>query len=299
MKRLFRMTFGERIGSLILLLLIGLVILCNSPQSWNNHSEESFFIDSAFHQRVEDYIATMSYQEYPRKTYESETQKPAELFPFDPNIADSSTFIRLGLPPFIAGNIIKYRNKGGVFKRRKDFSRIYGIDSAKYALLHSYIHIDSSAFILPKDSIKRPQFKSTKFKEVQKIEINKTDTSVLRKIPGIGAGYAQMIISYRNRLGGFYSCSQLNEIEHIPDSVKSMLKDWLIITSSPEQKLQINRASMEKLYSHPYINFYQAKAIYEIRKKRGTIRHINELSLLTEFTETDLERLSHYFVFTD
>lgn len=301
MKRLFRMTYGERAGSLILLLLIGIVIICNIPDSQNSHSEESFFyIDSAFQEEVNQYIAKFTYTEFPNKRERGNDKIEYVLFSFDPNKTDSASFTRLGLPSYVAANIQKYRKKGGIFRKKKDFARIYGIDSSKYQELFPYIQIDSSVFITKKDTLKlkKDTFPSFKFKEKQLVDLNRADTALLKKIPGIGSGYSSMIISYRRQLGGYYSNDQIQEIQHIPDSVKSMLKEWLTVTSSPEQKIPINKASMERLYNHPYLNFYQAKAIYEIRKKRGIIRHINELSLLDEFTETDLERLSHYFDFS-
>ena len=49
--------------------------------------------------------------------------------------------------------------------------------------------------------------------------------------------------------------------------------------------------------SHPYINFYQAKAIVEYRKKKGSLTSLKPFSLYEEFTETDLERIGHYVCF--
>jgi len=63
------------------------------------------------------------------------------------------------------------------------------------------------------------------------------------------------------------------------------------------QPISVNSASLDKLKSHPYLNFYQAKAIIEIRKKKGKINSINELMLLEEFSETDIERIKHYLSF--
>ena len=61
--------------------------------------------------------------------------------------------------------------------------------------------------------------------------------------------------------------------------------------------IQVNTASLDKLRAHPYINFYQAKAIVEIRKKKGKLENIHELYLLEEFTTEDLERIKHYLAF--
>jgi hypothetical protein len=46
------------------------------------------------------------------------------LFAFDPNTADSADFVELGIQPFVAANIVKFRKNGGVFRTVESFSRI-------------------------------------------------------------------------------------------------------------------------------------------------------------------------------
>ena len=51
----------------------------------------------------------------------------ASLSRFNPNTADSARLVRLGLPSFVAANIVKYRRAGGKFRRPSDLARIYGM----------------------------------------------------------------------------------------------------------------------------------------------------------------------------
>ena len=51
--------------------------------------------------------------------------------------------------------------------------------------------------------------------EVTIVDLNKADTSILKRIPGIGSTLARMIVVYRQRLGGFYDVSQLQEVPHV------------------------------------------------------------------------------------
>jgi DNA uptake protein ComE-like DNA-binding protein len=48
---------------------------------------------------------------------------------------------------------------------------------------------------------------------------------------------------------------------------------------------------------HPYLNFYQAKAIFEHRQNKGDLHTIDELSRLEGFRQTDIERLRPYITF--
>ena len=48
---------------------------------------------------------------------------------------------------------------------------------------------------------------------------------------------------------------------------------------------------------HPYISFYQARAIYERRYAKGDFHSADELFMLKEFTQKDVERLTPYIEF--
>ena len=60
--------------------------------------------------------------------------KPATFF-FDPNTADSTALLRLGLSPWQVRNIYKYRARGGRYHRPEDFSKLYGLTKGDYERL--------------------------------------------------------------------------------------------------------------------------------------------------------------------
>jgi competence ComEA-like helix-hairpin-helix protein len=139
--------------------------------------------------------------------------------------------------------------------------------------------------------------KSEKFPEGTVIELNTSDTTELMKIPGIGSSYARKITGYRSVLGGFYRNEQLQEVYGMYEELYEKIIPYLKINPDEIIRIQANSASIEKLKSHPYLNFYQAKAIIDLRKKKGKLENIRELSLLEEFTEEDLEKINHYLAF--
>jgi len=63
------------------------------------------------------------------------------------------------------------------------------------------------------------------------------------------------------------------------------------------QKIKINTASVERMKSHPYFNFYQSKAVYELRRKKGKLKDISDLKVLSEFTPEALSKLKPYLSF--
>ena len=64
--------------------------------------------------------------------YSSYTPKKVEHFTFDPNTADSTQLLRLGLQPWQVRNIYKYRAAGGVYRKPTDFAKLYGLTVKQY-----------------------------------------------------------------------------------------------------------------------------------------------------------------------
>lgn len=304
---IFYYTNEDKRGLVVLLVLI--VVLSGSIffiKNYNPNNHESDGIDSslaeylAFREQLSDRdsLEKLRYASR-RKNYrkgKSGYYDISKVVPslFDPNSDDSAAMVRSGLPPYVARNIVRYRAKGGKFRKPEDLARIYGMTDEVYSLLSPYIIItpefsgEADSIVVARDSLYIPVFKYPKGTVV---DLNKADTAELKKIPGIGSGYSAMIVGYRYRLGGFVSVSQLKEIEGLPDS----LAVWFSV--SPDfvpERININRSSIERLRSHPYMGFYRARAIVEYRKKYGDIDDINRLKMFDEFDNGAFERIAPY-----
>lgn len=297
-KDYFYFTRGERKGIIILIISIVSVIgfnfyLSQTEVETDNVSDEEL-------ETCKDFIASVREKEQSKRTnrYHKE-EREIVLVPFDPNIADSVTFVRLGLRPYIAHNILRYRAKGGKFHTPEAFAKIYGIKEEQFQVLLPYIIIGEE-FQFRKDTFRLHasiETKNTpklfKYPKGTVIDLNEADTTELKKIPGIGSGTAARIVYYRKKLGGFYKVSQLQELSHVSDS----LNHWFKIKNISIHRINLNKANVEKLCAHPYINFYQAKVITEYKKKKGGLKSLKQLALYEEFTAKDMERLEHYVSF--
>ena len=73
--------------------------------------------------------------------YAQKQDATGELFYFDPNTADSTQLLRLGLRPWQVRNIYKYRAKGGRYRQKEDFAMLYGLTLEQYRRLEPYIRI--------------------------------------------------------------------------------------------------------------------------------------------------------------
>ena len=135
---------------------------------------------------------------------------------------------------------------------------------------------------------------TAKSRPLEPLDLNSADSTELVKLPGIGPANAMKVIRYRERLGGYSDIRQLTEIEGLPDS----LMKWFIITDTVQvSKIQVNKATLTELRRHPYLDFYQARAIVEYRNERGIIKGPEQLSFMEEFTAQDLIRLEPYLDF--
>ncbi len=223
----------------------------------------------------------------------------ARLFDFDPNTADSTQLLALGLRPWQVRNIYKYRAKGGVYRRPSDFARLYGLTRKEFRLLLPHIKIgpdylpvaaladEPPAFM--RDSMRFPR----KITDVERVDLNKADTALLRHIPGIGSYFARQIVNYRRRLGGFHRIGQLREIEGFPEKSLS----YFILPDDDVVRLNVNTATLSQLSHHPYITYTQARDIVDYRRLRGPIHAIGDLRLLKSFTPQALERVEPYLDF--
>ena len=285
---------GERRG--ILVLITGIILVFLSGYIYIYQRENRPLSDEVIRRQAtamaeyESFIASIQEKEqkWDNRLNSSSPKQPTtvSLVRFNPNTADAVTFCRLGF------SVIPYI-----------FRKIYGMTEKQYQTLLPYIHItpeDTETRTVQlynspssNNSAATSRIAPEKYPAGILVDLNRTDTTELKKIPGIGSGIARLIIGYRQRLGGFYDITQLQEI-HLDTS---QLQSWFSIDTRAIRLINLNHSSIERLRNHPYINFYQAKAFVEYRKKKGDLHSLKPFALYEEFSDTDLERISHYICF--
>lgn len=203
----------------------------------------------------------------------------AKLFRFDPNSVSKTDLQKLGVPERTIGTILKFREKGGRFRKADDLGKIYGMPAELTGLLVPYVELNRSG-----KETKRPQ----------KIKINTADSLSWLELPGIGPALTGRILKYRERLGGFVSISQLSEIYGLQDSVFQQLKNYLELDSVAVRKISLNSSTLEELARHPYIRWKQAEAIIRYRNMHGAFTDINSLSAIHLLDTVQLVKMVPY-----
>ena len=304
-KEWFYFTKGQRVGIMVLLSLIFCLLavdwalpylLPDTKQSSDVFDQQAkAFLDSLQTLPTNRFDSYSSYQttwnQYP-KTYKKQVLPTPVLSRFNPNELDSAGFVKLGLKPYMASNILKYRAKGGKFRKPDDFAKVWGITPEKFNELLPYIDIPTEI------AVATPGYPAPRIvKKDVILELNGTDTTQLQQIRGIGSGYAKRIIAYRKRLGGFCNVAQLREVWGMTPELYAQIATHFTVKAQAITKIKVNRVSVERLMSHPYLNFSKAKAIYELRRNKGKLTSSDQLKTLAEVDPTTLSRIEPYLSF--
>lgn len=132
-----------------------------------------------------------------------------------------------------------------------------------------------------------PGYKRYVQRDIGEIELNTADSIQLQELKGIGPGFARRIIIYREKLGGYYAKEQLMEVYGFTDKLYNLIKNDITVDASKIRKMNVNRMDISHLKRHPYISYYEAKAIYDYRMQQpdARIKSIEELSTLPDLKE--------------
>ena len=314
--------FSER-DRKVLLLLEWLVVLLLGG-FWMYHAYYPGVPDSDL--AAADSLAGRSHRSHssgsPNYVYAVE-EEPVQTFPFDPNTADSTALLRLGLAPWQVRAIYRYRAKHGRYHTPEEFKRLPGMTLELWNRIGPFVRIAQEFRYLdvhprsvpssPASSVRDtaptdvPALRHTEtfrartdsFPRVEKypvgtiVDVNVADTTELKKIPGIGSYRARKIVSYRQALGGYCRAQQVMEACDMPDDVLP----WFGVGNPQLRPLHVNQLSIQRLMRHPYVSFYQARAIVELRQRQGAIRGLSQLEPLPEFSSADIDRLRAYLSF--
>jgi competence ComEA-like helix-hairpin-helix protein len=227
-------------------------------------------------------------------SYAKQTVVEKELFYFDPNTASENDWERLGVKKRTAQTIQKYISKGGKFYKPEDILKIYGLKEADAKRLIPYVTIASAKKDFSPIQNKFPEPKNYSKVSIQPVDINAGDTSAFIALPGIGSKLSKRIITFRQKLGGFYSVSQIAETYNLPDSTFQKIQKYLVLNSKAIKKLNINSVSVEELKAHPYINFPIANAIVQYRQQHGNFKTINDIRKIMLISDEFFNKASPY-----
>lgn len=185
---------------------------------------------------------------------------------FNPNDYSKKDWMKLGLSEKQAAVVCRFSQRG--LSSNEDLENIFVLPKELFNKI--------------KDSTFYPELKQEKSvfekKVIESVELNSVTREALIDLPGIGAFYADKIISYRENLGGYVSIEQLREIWKFEEYVHlEHLEQFLTVDSRIIERLDLNNSTFEQLKNHPYISYSVANSIVKMRKAHSDYYDLEEL----------------------
>ena len=299
-EKIFLLTGEQWLGLLILGVIIAATLV--GMKYLQPADEPTILVEDSVKTDFKDYQTKQDslYKAKWKKTYKRDTIA-IRMQVFDPNTVDSMTLLHLGFKPWQAKNMLKYRAKGGKYRKKEDLKKLYGMTDSMYLALTPYIYIKDSIVVDSAriDSVRTdslPKWNSTKKDTI--LNLRTADTTELKLIRGIGSYRAKMIVRYREQLGGYAQVEQIMEARGMDKVIADSILPHFYIDSVVVNKIPINHIRPEVLQRHPYLNFEQAKAIYEYRRKHIRIKSAEELKKIKGLSPTVIEKILIYLDFS-
>ncbi len=304
----FNFTRSDRVGILLLLSCITVALLVpllfhSRPRDLQQKTDSTWIaslrqleIRDSIHVAASRQDESSGFYHYDPASTKS-GRNSITLFYFDPNNLPAEGWKKLGIREKTIRTILNYISKGGRFRKPGDLKKIYGLRETEYERIALYIKI-SSTDVTPTDQ-KDPPFPPYPEKGYQRpalvaIDINTADSSAWIALPGIGTKLSARIINFREKLGGFYSISQVAETYGLPDSTFQKIKKYLKLEHISLRKINLNTATVEELKAHPYIRYSIAQTIVAYRTEHGTFTKQEDLKKLMAITEDLYQKISPY-----
>ena len=213
------------------------------------------------------------------KTLSSE--KKYEIRPFNPNFISDYKGYKLGMSVAQIDRLFAFRKTNQYVNSAKEFQAVTKVSDSLLRAIAPYFKFPD--WVANKKTPKAfVAYEKTSFAKKEKIailDINAATQEDLMKINGIGAGFSDRILKFRESLGGFVSMEQMQDVWGLPPEVIEKLNLSFRINAQPAlKKIDINNATVKEIAQFPYFRFAIAKEIVTYRSMHGDFKNANDLT---------------------
>jgi len=267
-------------------IMISIILEHMLPLGESNIDVDFTYFDSLAH--VDKYNKPSNYQISGRNRTAQKRKNSAKqsLKVFDINYASARDLYGMGLSSEFVRNWFAAKSGKGFVASMEEFRALQVCSQSQADQLVPYL--DWSRYRSPID----------RAETLVKVNLNTTDSSMLTQLRGVGKVLASRIVRYRNRLGGFVSEKQLLEVYGVDSSVFSKNQNR-IGCAGEVVKIDLNNVTENRLSSHPYISWSQAKLIVRFREQHGDFKHVQQLYALHGVDSTMIHRVEPYLEIAD
>ncbi len=309
MKREYQFTLARTDRIYIIVLVVFLLswelIKYAIPRSELNESLE---INKAMSMEKEDYFkdnirndkttSKKGVTKKPRRFPSNEAEIRSSDIPVPVNIMEATPdeLKSIGFDAYVAGNLKRYMEAGGVIKDEKDVLKIYGMDSAKWGSVAPYVLFPEIKTGTTATPVERT-FDPNRYLPKRILDLNTAAAIDLDSLPGIGPVFADRIISLRNSLGGFLHVDQIQSCYGIPSETIEKITPLLTIRE-PVKPKNVNEIDWKKFY-HPYLDKKFNPMIIAYKNNHGPFKTSGDFRKVFPPDTTWCDRLLPYLTFEE
>ena len=240
-------------------------------------------------------LVSQLFSKKPNESVIEKANSQYQLFNFDPNNIDSQSAILLGIPERQVRSLLHYREKGGRFKNKDDFARLYGLTTEKYQRLRPYI-IMAEEHPKQYNASKQEHRNSPGYKYdngfndqkvIGKMNINSINEKEWEKNTPLNRGLIKRVIAYKNYLGVYKSIYQLNKVYGMDDSTFQLLRAYVYVDNKQHELPNANALNFKDWKN---LNLFTDQQIWAILKmKKANQGKISWSELVVSFDLSEKE----------
>lgn len=144
----------------------------------------------------------------------------------------------------------------------------------------------------PPPETKRPEAYLPKLKPGATIDLNTADTTLLKRVPGIGSSFARRIVKYRELLGGYYVVEQLQEVYGMDRERYDAIYPYFTVGTA----VRPLTLTIDSISYHPYLSWRHKRTLRRLLEAEEPLDWTH-LMATGDFTRDDSLRLAPYMPF--
>ena len=144
----------------------------------------------------------------------------------------------------------------------------------------------------PPPETKRPEAYLPQLKPGATIDLNTADTTLLKRVPGIGNSFARRIVKYRDLLGGYYVVEQLQEVYGMDRERYDAIYPYFTVGTA----VRPLTLTIDSISYHPYLSWRHKRTLRRLLEAEQPLDW-SHLMATGDFTRDDSLRLAPYMPF--
>lgn len=144
----------------------------------------------------------------------------------------------------------------------------------------------------PPPEAKRAEAYLPKLKPGATIDLNSADTTLLKRVPGIGSSFARRIVKYRDLLGGYYVVEQLQEVYGMDRERYDAIHPYFTVGTA----VRPLTLTIDSISYHPYLSWRHKRTLRRLLEEEQPLDW-SHLMATGDFSRDDSLRLAPYMPF--